>query len=51
VGGASINLLFTDFFTLSAKYHFGVKFLENKYGKELIQEHYLQFMRDSHKAA
>lgn len=38
--GATLNLLFTDFFTLSAKYHFGLKNLEKKYGLETIQNIY-----------
>lgn len=40
ITGGGINLLFTDFFTLSAKYHFGIKHLEKKYGKEAVQTQY-----------
>lgn len=40
VGGASINYAFTNFFTLSAKYHFGIIYLEKKYGKEMVEEQY-----------
>lgn len=42
-GGAGINLLFNDFFTLSAKYHFGIKNLEAKYGKEVVEKAYKEF--------
>jgi hypothetical protein len=38
--GATLNLLFTDFFTLSAKYHFGLMSLEQKYGKEEVRRIY-----------
>ncbi len=51
VGGATINLLFTDFFTLSAKYHFGIKYLESKYGKDIVQEHYSRLTNNSFTAA
>lgn len=51
VGGATINLLFTNFFTLSAKYHFGIKYLENKYGEDIIQEHYSRIIKNSSTAA
>ena len=40
IGGAGINILFTDFFTLSSKYHFGIKHLESKYGKDEVQALY-----------
>ena len=40
IGGAGINLLFTDFFTSSARYHFGIKALEAKYGQEQVQLEY-----------
>lgn len=40
VSAATINLMFTDFFTQSAKYHFGIKYLEEKYGKEIIEQEY-----------
>jgi hypothetical protein len=43
IGGAGINLLFTDFFTQSAKYHFGLKGLELKYGLEVVQLEYQKF--------
>lgn len=40
VGGAIINVTFTDYYGTAAKYHFGLIYLENKYGKEFIQEQY-----------
>lgn len=51
VGGATLNLLFTDFFTLSAKYHFGIKYLENKYGKDIVQQNYSRISKTSSTAA
>lgn len=44
--GAGINLLFNDFFTLSAKYHFGIKNLELKYGKDRIQAAYQELKKE-----
>lgn len=35
-GGAAINIAFTDYFGRAAKYHFGLKALEDKYGKDYI---------------
>lgn len=40
VSGAGLNLLFTDFFTNSAKYHFGIKHLEKVYGQEKVRIEY-----------
>ena len=38
--GATLNLLFTDFFSLSAKYHFGLMNLEQKYGRDEVRRAY-----------
>ena len=40
VGGASINVAFTNHFSQAAKYHFGLKALEKKYGYDLVLEKY-----------
>jgi hypothetical protein len=47
VGGASINFAFTNFFTLSAKYHFGIIYLEKKYGKEIVEKQYSLLAQES----
>ena len=51
VGGAGINLLFTDFFTNSAKYHFGIKHLERKYGEDKVKKEYEKLINKHNKAA
>lgn len=40
VTGAVINAAFCDYFTAAARYHFGLKFLERCYGKDLILDRY-----------
>ncbi len=40
VGGASINLLFTDHFQSMARGHFTVRRLERKYGQDVIRAEY-----------
>lgn len=42
IGGASINAAFADYFGRAAQYHFGLKALELKYGKEIINQLYLK---------
>lgn len=37
LGGAALNYAFTDFYCTAAKYHFGIRALEKKYGNEKIQ--------------
>lgn len=37
IGGGLLNYAFTDYFVKAAKYHFGVRALEKKYGTELVQ--------------
>ena len=46
IGGASINFLFTNFFTNSARYHFGIKNLETIYGEEFIKNEYQKLKKN-----
>lgn len=39
-GGAAINVAFSHFFNQSARYHFGIRQLEKKYGADLIQKEF-----------
>jgi hypothetical protein len=39
IGGAALNYAFTDLYCSAAKYHFGVRALEQKYGTESIQDY------------
>ena len=41
LGGAAVNIAFTDYFGEAAKYHFGLLSLEKKYGKKVIESLYL----------
>jgi len=45
VTGAAINAAFCDYFTIAARYHFGLKYLENHYGQSIIQNLYQQAAR------
>ncbi|MBT3586716.1 MAG: EcsC family protein [Halobacteriovoraceae bacterium] len=38
VGGATINVLFTDYFSKAARYHFGLRNLEEKYGEDEVKK-------------
>lgn len=40
VGGGAINYAFTDFFVTTARYHFGIRALEKKYGDQIIQDYF-----------
>ncbi|MEQ1879216.1 MAG: EcsC family protein [Bdellovibrionia bacterium] len=40
VGGAAVNIAFTEHFGRAAKYHFGMLGLEQKYGRNLVEELY-----------
>lgn len=40
-GGAVINTAFTNYFNETAYYHFGLRYLERKYGLEIVQKYYL----------
>lgn len=50
-GGATINILFNNYYAEAAKYHFGLKALERKYGLEAVQSQYELLMNQSTKAA
>lgn len=41
-GGALINTAFTNYFNDTAYYHFGIRYLEKKYGAEVVQQIYLE---------
>jgi hypothetical protein len=40
LGGATINAAFTDYFSQAARYHFGLRALENKHGRDTIESYY-----------
>lgn len=40
IGGGALNYAFTDFFVTTARYHFGIRALEKKYGEETIRRHF-----------
>jgi hypothetical protein len=40
IGGGAINAAFTDYFSDAARYHFGLKALERKYGSDTVQTVY-----------
>jgi hypothetical protein len=44
LGGAAINTAFTDYFNRTAYYHFGLRYLEKKYGNEQIEKIYSNAM-------
>lgn len=44
-GGAVINTAFTSYFNETAYYHFGLRYLERKYGVESVQQIYLEKIR------
>jgi hypothetical protein len=44
-GGAFLNVAFTDHFNNVARYHFGIRKLERKYGAEAVQAFYLGEVR------
>jgi hypothetical protein len=37
IGGATINAIFCDYFVEAARYHFGLLYLERRYGKEAVR--------------
>lgn len=49
VAGGMINLAFTEHFIQTAKYHFGLQSLENKYGKDRVEALY-QDSSSAHRA-
>ncbi|OUR95729.1 hypothetical protein A9Q84_14605 [Halobacteriovorax marinus] len=40
VSGAALNVAFTDYYGKASKYHFGIIYLEEKYGKNIIEDIY-----------
>jgi len=44
-GGAVINTAFSNYFNETAYYHFGLRYLERKYGLETVQKYYLDKMK------
>jgi hypothetical protein len=40
VGGAAINAYFMQYFNDAARFHFGIKQLERRYGEEAVREYY-----------
>jgi hypothetical protein len=50
VTGATINVAFIDHFNRVAKYHFGIRCLERKYGVEYIQSQYREVARSAKNA-
>lgn len=47
IGGGTINAAFTDYFSQGARYHFGIKNLEKKYGSDLIKGKYSAFKEEN----
>ncbi len=45
VGGATINVAFMDHFNRVARFHFGIRSLERKYGSEFVQSVYREAVR------
>lgn len=43
--GATINVAFIDHFNRVARFHFGIRSLERKYGREVVQAAYLKAVR------
>lgn len=40
IGGGAVNYAFTDFFVRTARYHFGIRALEKKYGEDVVQDYF-----------
>jgi hypothetical protein len=47
IGGGTINAAFTDYFSLAARYHFGLRALENRHGREIVEDCYKTQARKS----
>lgn len=45
VGGGVINATFTNYFSEAARYHFGLRALENKHGREAVEHCYTQIAK------
>jgi hypothetical protein len=42
IGGGAINAAFSEHFNTAARFHFGLRALEKKYGEDVVQAAYLQ---------
>ncbi len=40
IGGGVLNYAFTDFFVTTARFHFGIRALEKKYGENVVQNYF-----------
>jgi hypothetical protein len=40
IGGGVINAAFTDYFSEAARFHFGLRALENRHGRKTIEDYY-----------
>jgi hypothetical protein len=49
VGGALVNVAFNAHFDRVARYHFGIRALERKYGNETVQAAYHEVLADVRK--
>jgi hypothetical protein len=47
IGGGVINAAFTDYFSAAARYHFGLRALENRHGRKTIEDYYNTHSRRS----
>jgi hypothetical protein len=47
VGGGIINAAFTDYFSEAARYHFGLRALENRHGRKTVEDYYNSKVRVS----
>jgi hypothetical protein len=45
IGGGVINAAFTDYFSDAARFHFGLRALENRHGREAVEKCYNKQMR------
>jgi len=46
VGGGAINAVFTEYFSQAARFHFGLRALENRHGRETIENCYYTNVRN-----
>lgn len=46
-GGGMINAAFTDYFSRAARYHFGLRALENRHGRKTIEDYYNNKVKDA----
>ncbi len=51
IGGASVNLMFIEHYQKMADAHFTIRYLERKYGQEVVQQEYMDIVVDlSHRS-